>query len=232
MSKENILYIVIGLLAGFMIGFFFANSVNQGAMLSTSPAAPGMQPGSAALPAGHPAVPGGGSPAEIQAAIDKARQDPTDFEAQMKAAELYYQIQRFDAAIDFLKKASELQPDNYEVLVNLGHANFDAGKYDEAEKIYTKALGKKPDDLGIRTDLGLTYVFRESPDYDRAIQEFKRVLDADANHVQALQSLTLAYTKKSDKANASATLARLEQTDAANTAIPKLREEIQKLESK
>jgi tetratricopeptide (TPR) repeat protein len=236
MTKENLLFIVIGLLAGFMIGFFFANSVNQGSMVSTSPAAmgtqPGMQPGSGALPAGHPALPGGGSPAEIQAAIDKAKQNPTDFEAQMKAAELYYQIQRFDAAIDFLKKANELQPDNYEVLVNLGHANFDAGKYDEAEKIYTKALGKKADDLGIRTDLGLTYVFRESPDYDRAIQEFKRVLDADASHVQALQSLTLAYTKKSDKVNASATLARLEQTDAANTAIPKLREEIQKLDTK
>jgi tetratricopeptide (TPR) repeat protein len=232
MTKENILYIVIGLLAGFMIGFFFANSVNQGAMMSASPAAVGTQPGSGALPAGHPAVPGGGSPAEIQAAIDKARQDPTDFEAQMKAAELYYQIQRFDAAIDFLKKANELQPDNYEVLVNLGHANFDAAKYDEAEKIYTKALGNKPDDLGIRTDLGMTFVLRASPDHDRGIQEFKRVLDTDPGYVQALQGLTLAYARKSDKANASATLARLEQTDATNTAIPKLREEIQKLETK
>ena len=236
MSKENILFIVIGLLAGFMIGFFFANSVNQGSLMSTSPAAtamqPGMQPGSAALPAGHPSLPGGGSPAEIQAAIDKARQNPNDFEAQMKAAELYYQIQRFDAAIDFLKKANELQPDNYEVLVNLGHANFDAGKYDEAEKIYSKALGKKADDLGTRTDLGLTYVLRAAPDFDRGIQEFKRVLDADPNFVQALQSLTLAYAKKSDKANATAALARLEQADPTNTTIPKLREDIQKIESK
>src|SRR5688500_17866451 len=99
MTKENILFAVIGVLAGFMIGFFFANSVNQSAM----PVQPGVPQQSAGLPSGHPAVPGGsggGAIPEVQAAIDRARQNPNDFEAQMKAAELYYQIQRFDGAID------------------------------------------------------------------------------------------------------------------------------------
>lgn len=230
MTKENILFVIIGLLGGFMVGFFFANSVNQGAQVA-SPA--GMQQG-AGMPSGHPAVPGagGGAVPEVQAAIDKARQNPNDFEAQMKAAELFYQIQRFDGAIEFLKKASELQPENYEVTVNLGNSYFDAERYEDAEKLYTKALTKKPEDVNVRTDLGLTFLFREPPKYDRAMQEFKRVLDADPNHVQALQNLTVAYTKTSDKANASATLARLEQVDAGNTAIPKLREEIEKTASK
>lgn len=227
MTKENILFIVIGLLGGFMGGFFFANSVNQGAFAPAQQA----DPQSAALPSGHPAVPGanGGAVPEVQAAIDNARKNPDDFEAQMKAAELYYQIQRFEPAVEFLKRANELKPDNYEVIVNLGNAYFDAGNYSEAEKSYMKALTKKPEDLNVRTDLGLTFIFRDSPNYDRAIQEFKRVLDVDANQVQALQNITVAYTKKSDKASATATLARLEEIDAANTAIPKLREEIQKL---
>lgn len=234
MTKENVLFVIIGVLAGFMIGFFFANSVNQSSMLMQ----PGIQTGqqqSAGLPSGHPDIPGGsggGAIPEVQAAIDKAKQNPTDFDAQMKAAELYYQIQRFDGAADFLKKANELQPENYDVIVNLGNAYFDASRYEDAEKTYTKALEKKPDDLNVRTDLGLTFVFRDAPQYDRAIQVFKSVLDADASHIQALQNLTVAYTKKSDKANASATLARLEQADAANNAIPKLREEVQKIEAK
>ena len=214
-----------------MIGFFFANSVNQGGVL----AGPAAATQGGALPAGHPNIPGGnggGSIPEVQAAIERARQNPTDFEAQMKAAELYYQIQRFDGAIEFLKKANELQPENYETLVNLGNAYFDAGKYEDAEKSYEKALTKKTDDLNVRTDLGLTFIFRDAPNYDRAIQEFKRVLDADANHIQALQNLTVAYTKKSDKSNASATLTRLEQADANNEAISKLRDEIAKLETK
>ena len=234
MTKENILFVIIGLLGGFMVGFFFANSVNQSAGVVTA-VQPGVQQTGAGLPSGHPAVPGapgGGAIPEVQAAIDKARQNPTDFEAQMKAAELYYQIQRFDGAIEFLKKANELQPENYEVMVNLGNSYFDANRYEDAEKAYTKALTKKPDDVNVRTDLGLTFLFRDPPIYDRAIQEFKRVLEADANHVQALQNLTVAYTKTSDKANASATLSRLEQVDAANAAIPKLKEELEKIAAK
>jgi tetratricopeptide (TPR) repeat protein len=233
MTKENILFVIIGLLGGFMIGFFFANSVNQSAMV-TAPQA--MQPGmpGAGLPSGHPTVPGagGGAVPEVTQAIERARQNPNDFEAQMKAAELYYQIQRFESAVEFLKKASELQPDNYDVLVNLANANFDAGKYDEAEKIYTKALQKKPDDLNVRTDMALTFVFRDQPNYDRAIQEFNRVLESDPNHIQALQNLTVAYTRKTDKQNATVTLARLQQLDASNSAIPKLREEIEKIGTK
>ncbi|HEX6127156.1 MAG TPA: tetratricopeptide repeat protein [Pyrinomonadaceae bacterium] len=231
MTKENILFVIIGLLGGFMIGFFFANSVNQSAMVATPQ---GMQQ-TTGLPSGHPAVPGapgGGSVPEVQAAIDKAKQNPNDFDAQMKAAELYYQIQRFEGAIEFLKKASELQPDNYDVLVNLANANFDAGKYEEAEKVYTRALSKKPDDLNVRADLALTFVFRDEPNYDRAIQEFKRVLESDPSHVQALQNLTVAYTRKTDRQNATATLAKLEQVDASNSAIPKLREEIEKISAK
>jgi len=231
MTKENILFVIVGLLAGFMGGFFFANSVNQNAAAPQSMQA-ATQTGD--LPAGHPAIPGAGNGAvpEVQAAIDKARQNPKDFDAQMKAAELYYQIQRFEGAIEFLKNANELQPDNVEVMVNLGNAYFDAGRYEDAEKSYAKALTKKSDDLNVRTDLGLTFIFRDKPDYDRAIQELKRVLDVDPNHVQALQNLTVAYTKKADAANANASLAKLEQTDAGNSAIPKLREEIQKIQSK
>lgn len=228
MTKENILFVIIGLLGGFMGGFFFANSVNQSAAVS----APLSAQQSAALPSGHPAVPGapgGGAIPEVQAAIDNAKQNPKDFDAQMKAAELYYQIQRFEGAVEFLTKASELQPDNQDVLINLANAYFDAGKYDDAEKTYLKALVKKPDDHNVRTDLGLTFVFRDKPNYDRAIEEFRRVLDADANHVQALQNLTVAYTRKTDKQNAAATLARLEQVDATNSAIAKLRDEIQKI---
>ena len=230
MTKENILFTIIGALIGLIGGFFITNSLNQGI------AVPGGGTGAAqtgSLPAGHPAVPGGnGSAPEVQAAIDTAKQNPNDFEAQMKAAELYYQIQRFDGAVEFLKKANALQPDNQEVIVNLGNANFDGEHYDEAEKWYTAALSKKPDNLDVRTDFGLTFVFRSKPDYDRAVAEFKKVLEADPAHIQALQNLAVAYTKKSDSGNASATLAKLELADPTNSSLNKLREDVAKLSSK
>lgn len=224
MRKENILFGIVGLLAGLIIGFMFANSVNNGAM-ATSASAP-----NARLP-----VENGNQPAklpEVQAAIEKAKAEPDNFDAQMAAAELYYQIKRFDGAIDYLKRANRLKPDEYEVIVMLGNANFDSQKYDEAERWYTEALSKKPNDVNVRADLGLTFMFREPADYDRAIEEFKRSLEYKADHPQTLQNLTVAYIKKNDAANASATLLKLEAKEPANPALPKLRSDIEALKQK
>lgn len=230
MSKDNILFGIIGLLAGLIIGFMFANTVNQSAV---KPAATTMSQ-NPSLPPEHPEIKGndGAMQPQVQAAIVKARQEPDNFEAQLKAAEVYYQIQRFDGAIEFLKRANKLKPDDYETLVSLGNAYFDASRYEDAEKSYSAALAKKADDVNVRTDLGLTFVFREPANYDRAVQEFTRSLETDPNHIQTLQNLTVAYNKKGDFRKAESTLARLESLDSGNSAIPKLREEIQKLASK
>jgi tetratricopeptide (TPR) repeat protein len=231
MNKENLLFGIIGLLAGLIIGFMFANSVNQNAV---KPVAATTLSQNQNVPPGHPEI----NPAnaamqpEVQAAIDKAKAEPDNFEAQIKAAEVYYQIQKFDGAIEFLIQANKLKPEDYETIVNLGNAYFDAGKYNDAEKTYSAALVKKADDINVRTDLGLTFIFRDPPNYDRAVQEFTRSLQSDPNHVQSLQNLTVAYTKKGDAAKAKETLARLETISSSNAAIPKLREEIQKLEAK
>jgi tetratricopeptide (TPR) repeat protein len=117
--------------------------------------------------------------AEVSAAIEKAKQSPNDFDAQVAAAEAYYTIDKFDEAINLLKEENKLKPDDREVIVHLGNANFDGEHYDEAEKWYTAALAKKADDVDVRTDLGLTFVFRDPPNYDQAIQEFNNALETD-----------------------------------------------------
>jgi tetratricopeptide (TPR) repeat protein len=235
MSKENILFGVVGLLAGLIIGFVFANSVNKAAIATGQSA----NTQTANLPVGHPDIPEGndvqqssGAVPEIQAAIEKAKSEPDNFDAQVKAAELYYRVKRFDGAIEFLTKANKIKPDDYETVVHLGNANFDADKYGEAEKWYNKALSQKPDDVDVRTDLGLTFMFREPPDYDRAIAEFKRSLELDPNHPQTLQNITVAYTKKGDASNASATLAKLGSVDKNNPAISKLKLDIEGLKNR
>jgi tetratricopeptide (TPR) repeat protein len=237
MNKENILFGIVGLLAGLIIGFMFANSVNQKGVTTPTAAAADMKQNSN-IPPGHPDIksgstaPGGEMQPETQVALDAAKQSPNDFDAQVKAAEMYYQIDKFDGAITYLKRANQLKPDDRETVVHLGNANFDANHYQEAEKWYMAALSAKADDVNVRTDLGLTFVFRDPPDYDRAIQEFNKSLSVDANHVQTLQNLTVAYTKKGDAAKAKATLAKLETVDAGNEAIKKLKDDIQTLETK
>ena len=106
------------------------------------------------MPADHPPVAGdssAGNPqqvfAQVQAAMKEAREQPSNFDAQVTAAKLEYQVQRFDQAIEFLLKANQLRPDTFDVMAMLGVANMDAGHYDVAEKWYRAALAKKPDDI-------------------------------------------------------------------------------------
>lgn len=146
MNRENLLFAVIGLLLGFIVGFMFASSMSQKAAQSQMAAA------SQNLPADHPPVGGqnAGDPAaqreRVTAQIEKARSEPQNFEAQMAAAQLYYQIQRYDQAIEFLLKANQLKPADFDTVSALGVVNLDAGHYDQAEKWYRVALKMKSDD--------------------------------------------------------------------------------------
>ena len=148
MTRDNLLFAIIGVLFGFIVGFLFASTMNQ----RYGPGAPASS--SAALPSDHPPVgsnPGapasGNMQAQVTEQIEKARKEPNNFEAQIKAAELYYQIQRFDPAIELLLRANQLKPDDYQTLVALGLVNLDAGHYDVSEKWYRAALMKRSDDV-------------------------------------------------------------------------------------
>lgn len=151
MNRENLLFAVIGLLLGFIVGFMFASSMSQ-RMAQTQTAAQ-------SLPADHPPLgaQNAGDPAaqreQVMAQIEKARKEPTNFDAQIKAAELYYQIQRYDQAIEFLLKANQLKPSDYETVAVLGVVNLDAGHYDQAEKWYRVALKMKSDDVRVLAGL-------------------------------------------------------------------------------
>src|SRR5215471_17870326 len=158
MNRENLLFGIIGVLFGFIVGFMLAGSMSQKA------AVVGTGPGSAQnLPADHPPIGDNsaqgsqGNPqamfAQVQASIEKAKKEPKNFDAQVKAAELYYQIQRYDQSIEFLLKANELQPTDYQTVVNLGMVNLDAGHYDTAEKWYNAAMKMKNDDVQVLSGL-------------------------------------------------------------------------------
>jgi tetratricopeptide (TPR) repeat protein len=233
MKKENVLFGVIGLLLGLIIGFVFANSVNQRGFgtRAVTPAAAGQDD----LPPDHPSLASngvaeqGGMQPVVQAAIQKAKDQPNSFDAQMEAAQMYYQIRRYDEALQYLLRANQIQPDNYEAIVSLGNTNFDSQNYEAAEKWYNAALAKKSDDINVRTDLGLTFMFRTQPDYDRAIQEFRKSLAQNPNHEQTLQDIVVALTKKGNAKEAQAMFDKLVQVSPQNPAIPELRRNLDTL---
>lgn len=141
------MFAIIGVLFGFIVGFIFASNMSQRA---SAPAALS----SGQMPSDRPPVGSnagaqnpGGMQAEVSASLEKARNEPKNFEAQIEAAQLYYQIRRYDPAIEFLLKANQLKPDDYQTLVALGVVNLDAEHFDVAQKWYRAALMKKSDDV-------------------------------------------------------------------------------------
>ncbi|HYH85236.1 MAG TPA: tetratricopeptide repeat protein [Pyrinomonadaceae bacterium] len=232
MKKENILYTVIGALLGFIVGFAFANTANRQGYAAAQSAVVGQTQQLAGLPPDHPPIEGaaaGPSAEVVETAAKLATEQPDNFEAQTKAAQLYYSAHRYDDAIKFFSRANKLRPDDLDVLTGLGNTNFDAERFEEAEKWYTAALRQRPDDVNLRTDLGLTFFFREPRDIERAVREFRASLERDPKHVPTLQNLVVALTTKGDAEAARATLAKLEAVSPQNPALPRLRSDLEKM---
>jgi tetratricopeptide (TPR) repeat protein len=234
MTKDNILFSIIGVLLGVFAGYVFASTVNQRGYMERAQAVrvtagqqgSQMPQGSAPSPPNAVAEQGTESSAD-RALIEQAEAEPNNFDAQMGAAAIHYKSRRFNEAIQLLMRANQLRPESLDTIIALGNANFDTNNYEIAEKWYTAALVKNPKDINVRTDLGLTFLFREKQNVDRAIQEFRRSLELDPRHEQTLQNMVVALVKKGQFGEAEATLGKLREVNPGNPSLTKLSTDLQ-----
>jgi tetratricopeptide (TPR) repeat protein len=75
-------------------------------------------------------------------------------------------------------------PNNAQLLYQVGNLYYDAQQYPEAVKYYENSLKVEPQGTDVRTDLGTAYHLMGQP--DRAIQEYDSVLKIDGKHANAL----------------------------------------------
>lgn len=104
-----------------------------------------------------------------------------------------------EKALPVLIRANNLDPNDYDVIVGLGNSYYDIGyfgkdnpSFDKSREFYNKALAKKPDDIEVRTDLGLTYFLQDPADYASAISEFEKSLAINPKHEKTLSFAALA----------------------------------------
>ena len=201
MTRDNLLFAIIGILFGFIVGFMFASNMSQRAMQQPSAVS-----GTETLPADHPPVQSGNNQdpqqvfAQVQQSMAKARSEPQNFDAQVDAARLEYQIQRYDQAVEFLLKANQLKPENYEVVVMLGAANLEGGHYDMAEKWYKIALGKKPDDVSVLASVAYMNLQKgDAKEAEKSIANLEKVDPTNADLAQFKQRLSTMKSSESPK---------------------------------
>lgn len=244
MNKYNILYGIIGLLAGFIIGFVFANQTNRSALNNGARAAQSnsarsnvtSDTGGAAQTSANSNRPATPSEAEIRDAIAKADARPDDAALQRNFGMVLYRYASQTQNAGFLpdvarmlKRAYDANPQDRDLAIALGNVFFDIGqasdpaRFAEAREYYLKALEIKGDDVNVRTDLGLTYYFGQPSDPQRAITEYRKSLALDPRHEQTLQNLATALIATGKLEEAQKTIDQLTSLNPANPALPDLR---------
>ena len=226
--QKNILFAIGGLIIGLIIGFFAANKINrneisQQTVAQTQTNAPFVNQQTQSSDIKEQQLQG--KPLqEVSEKLDKAKNEPNNFDAQIEAGNLYVKIKAFDKAQEFYNRAEQLNPSDYEEIARLGNGFFDIGKFEKAEKWYERALAKKPDDINVRTDLGITFVEREKPDFDRAVKEFQTSLETNPAHEPTLYNLGIAFFKKGNLDEALKVLSRLEAVNPQGQLAERLKQ--------
>ncbi len=148
---------------------------------------------------------------EIEAKLAEANQNSGNFAFQKSLGLGLYRYGAIkqdkaiiEKALPVLIRAYGLDASDYDVIVGLGNTYYDIGyfgkdnpSFERSREFYSKALAKRPDDIEVRTDLGLTYFLQEPPDYPTAIAEFEKSLAIDPKHEKTLSFAALAMKNQS-----------------------------------
>jgi tetratricopeptide (TPR) repeat protein len=252
-NKHKILYALAGLVAGCAIGFFFANSVNRKELedLRGQVARARNSSGGQSSPQGGEsrgangnatdASSGASMPTEAEmrdliAKADASRED-TDYQRKVGQGVYMYALSTgqpalMPEAVRLLKRAHEADPKNYETTVLVGNSLFalaqvaDASNFTEARVYYNKALAVKPEDMNVRTLLGMSYFFGQPSDPERAIKEYRKSLAAEPRQEMALQSLAAALIATGALTEAQQRLEELNTVNPANVTLSNLRAQL------
>lgn len=147
MNKDHVLFLVIGLLGGFLLGY-----VGHEVMASRQPApARAENVAAAGAPQGTPpgmppagAQGGGPGVEQVQQLRAYVEKNPNDSRAVRELANLNYDIGNWQRAAELYGQFLKLSPDDVDVMTDLGACLRNMGKSAEALEVIQRAKAKNP----------------------------------------------------------------------------------------
>lgn len=208
MNSKSLWITLAAAVFSFVAGFYFANTFNRGELdtlrsenerLKAAPQANSSQSPEQTL-----------SDAEIRAKIDEADKNAGNLQFQRNLGLALYRYgtikqdgKLLQEALRILQRADSLNSQDREIKITIGNTYFDIAYFDkvnrsatadvinknfeEARKYYNQALAMKADEVGVVTDIGLTYFLEEPAEYKKAADELAKALRIDPNHERAIQ---------------------------------------------
>ena len=164
MNRDNVLFLVIGALTGFIGGYV----MHEVMAARQPPPRRADQPAGSVSSAGRVAPPPGRSAPQAgspQAAMES--------------------VQRLRAHV-------EQNPDDADAVLRLANLNYDISNWSRAAELYEHYLGLVPDTIEVMADLGAAYRFLARP--RDALAQFARVRDLAPDYWQARYNEILVLT--------------------------------------
>lgn len=117
-----------------------------------------------------------------------------------------------------LRRAVDRDPENPELLMDLGNAYYDREDWDRAVAQYEKARRKAPKNPNLLSDLGAAH--RNRGEFDLAIAYFQKARENDSDHWQSL--LNWVLVEAYDRKNASAAQRAFDDLKKRYPGVPQL----------
>ena len=209
MNKDQIQFLVSGILFGFLVGYIIAYAVHEPNVVQQAapvPAAGNMGMGQGVSqtgggPSGNSGgAPGGGSEQMMGQVFQK---------------------------ISALKAAINKDPKDVQALTGLANMYHDARKFEEAVQYYKRALEVTPKDVDARTDMGVCLY--EMGMADDAIAQFRTSLTYEPKHWQTWLNLGIAaLSSKKDVKTATEAFGKVEELNPGFKGLPRLKDSLKK----
>jgi len=142
--------------------------------------------------------------------------DPT--RGHLKAGNGFASAGQYAEAVEEYEAALELDPDNVDVMTNLGVAYYQLGQPSMAIDIYNKAIAIAPEDADIRSNLAAAYVQQYEPEgttepLEMALEQYQKAVELEPDLPEAHYGLGAVYMLLGQVDNAIAFFERFQELD-------------------
>ncbi|MBZ5527578.1 MAG: tetratricopeptide repeat protein [Acidobacteriia bacterium] len=156
------------------------------------------------MPPETPAAGGGAqqvSPEVLQSMaaplVAAVKANPKDVKALTQLGNLYYDHKQFKEAVEYYRRASEMDPQNPDLRTDLGTAKWFLGSADKALAEYAKVLAVRPNYAPTLMNLGIVRM-EGLKDYKGAIAAWKKLLETNPSFPRR-QSIVDLIVQAEDK---------------------------------
>ena len=176
MNKDSALLLLVGLLLGFLATYLLVRNRDLGPLVLRD--VPGLMSGGPIEAQANERI-----DALIQQAEGRLEQNPGDFQALTELANLNFDRDDFQGAIDYYGRALEINPDDATVRTDMGTALYYLDRVDFAAAEFEKSLSIDPTHPQALFNMGVL-LLEERNDRAGALQLWERLVATNPGYPQ------------------------------------------------